>query len=80
MLKIAHTEYPPCRKHEGLKNEIKKGGLWFCDSQQELAREAKRIVNKNVFKRKDEVKEFAKIFWIVFGAITAGLLLLMLVK
>lgn len=60
MLRIDHTEYPPGREPKG-NNEIRKGGLWYQEDQEETLEQARRVLDKP--KRKDEVREFAIIFW-----------------
>jgi len=62
MLRIDHTAYPDCRKHEE-GNTVKPGGLWYGDEQNEFLKEARRCAQPK--KRKDGVKEFSKWFWIV---------------
>lgn len=66
MLKVHHTEYPEGREPKA-KNQIKKGGLWYQDEQDELLSQAKRVLEKP--KRKDEVREFAIIFWEIVVAL-----------
>lgn len=77
MLKVHHTAYPDCRKHEaGINqvNSIKDGGLWGSDRQNQLLQQANEIIKQPV-KRKDEFKEFAKIFWaVVIGVAAISLL------
>lgn len=57
MLKIQHTEWPVGRKP--MTNEIKEGGLWYRDEQEQLLNQAKRLARQ---KPKDEVAE--AMFWI----------------
>lgn len=82
MLKVQSTVYPPSRNGGAnpAQNTIREGGLYYKDKQEELAREAQTILNANPVKRRDQVKEFAKIFWIVFGVIVVGVLGIVLVS
>jgi len=62
MLKIHHTEWPVGRKP--MSNEIKSGGLWYRDQQEQLLNQAKRLAKR---KPKDEWREFAYWFWAIFA-------------
>lgn len=68
MLKIAHTEWPAGRKPIAT-NTVKSGGICHSESKKELLNTADNLVRKQA--RKDEVKEFAKIFWLVVGLLIA---------
>ena len=71
MLKIHHTEWPVGRKPTS--NEIKSGGLWYRDQQEQLLNQAKRLVRREQeirhakFRPVDEIKTFARWFWAVFA-------------
>ena len=68
MLKIAHTEWPVGRRPIAT-NTVKNGGICHSESKKELLNTADNLVRKQA--RKDEVKEFAKIFWLVVGLLIA---------
>jgi len=61
MLKIQHTEWPVGRKP--MTNEIKEGGLWYRDQQEQLLNQAKRLARK---KPKDQWVTFGYWFWPIF--------------
>lgn len=65
MVRIQHTEWPVGRKP--ISNEVRPGGLWYRDEQEQLLNQAKRLARK---KPKDEWKEFAKWFWAGTAIIT----------
>lgn len=77
MLKVQSTVYPPSRNGGANPNAnvVREGGLYYKDGQDELVREAQNILNANPINRKDQIKEFAKIFWIVAGVISAGVVI-----
>ncbi|GEM_PF-3066032 len=67
MVRVQHTEWPACRLHEAKQsasNQVKEGGLWHADKGGELLKEANRLIKP---KRRGEVRELLKIFWIVLS-------------
>lgn len=67
MVKVQHTEWPASRMHEAkhsASNQVKEGGLWHADKGEELLKEANRLIKP---KRRDKVRKFLKICWIIFG-------------
>ncbi|MCZ4244926.1 hypothetical protein [Pedobacter punctiformis] len=65
MLKVHHTVYPSGREPQ-VKNNVKDGGLWYRDEQEQLLNQARRIARN---KPKDEVAEAMKIVRIVLAGI-----------
>jgi len=68
--RIQSTAYPPSR----LTNEIREGGLWYSEKQNELLLSANKIIAKpktSMDKLKGmTVKQGSVIFWIIaFGSV-----------
>lgn len=58
MLKVSHTVQPPCR----MSNTVKPGGLYYKDQQDDLVKEARRLVQPPS-KVKNQFVTFAGWFW-----------------
>lgn len=63
--KIQSTVYPPSR----LKNEIREGGLWYSEKQNQLLDSAKRIVAKPRYPKEKLIRKLI-IVAIVLDVIT----------